>query len=164
MHTILTGMRLHLRASLVVLTLAFSVGPLPAQAVPVGRLPILAPLGRTTATCVGNNPARDPGASNIARFFMVRDTGDRFVTLGVTAAAAPAVLTSMMITRRGRRGEGEAVTVSSGPASSVTRGMRRSFSTGTPAARSDDRRQGLFATDSAQSKALAQAVRRLCHG
>ena len=133
--------------------------PQPAR---VGRLPLFAGLA-SGASCSATLASAALQRSGIVRILNVNEPGHpRLLSLGVTAAGKPQMLTAMMSTRDDRRHEGESVMVFFAENGAVTYGDRSAYTTGTPARRSDDRRLGLLRTDSAEAQALARALLRLC--
>jgi hypothetical protein len=145
----------------IVLLLAASPSAIPAQAARVGRLPVLAPLA-AGATCSTSPASGELKQSGIARLLSAKEPAQpRLLSLAVSADGKPKVLTILMGTREGQRGEGESVTVYFRDGV-IASGARTAYTTGTPARLSDDHHGGLFPSDTAQAKALAHALVRLC--
>jgi hypothetical protein len=80
----------------------------------------------------------------------------------MNAKGGSVMLTAMMGTDQGRRGESESVHVFFDTNGSIIRGRRRAFTTGTPTRLSDDRQLGLLPADTLAVRRLDAALRQRC--
>lgn len=162
--TTVQGMRMRVMTIAVVLTGMLSVGaPAHAQAARIGRLPALAPLEKSRAHCKASPVTADLRSRGVATLQMLSDSAaGRLISVGADAAGRPKSLYVLISSHQGTRSESESVFVIFDVGGRIVSGSRSAMTGGVPARLSEDRRGGLFPTDTAAAVALAHSVQAYC--
>ncbi len=137
--------------------------PAHAQAARIGRLPALAPLENVRAHCKVRPATADLRSRGVATMQMLSDSvAGRLISVGADTGGRPKSLYVLISSHEGTRSESESVFVTFDLSGHIIRGSRSATTGGVPARVSEDRRGGLFPTDTAAAVALAHAVQAHC--